>query len=824
MNFKDYFQPYEHYFWQWEDDAEVVAIPNSSTIAYREFLIEIMSKLADQGLPPFGSLLLAVIAVNKRFSDLTVIYDIILERTDQLLKDRESVTNANTDLLRKRRLKIINESMSFLKKLSIAAQMISKEKQDARPQKIMLLQTIFQDSHHLVAKEYAKEILSFYSGNVNFQKYLPPSLHFNINVFNRDFSTISLLHEKFPDVDAILKKMADVPDLAQEAPKLDDKPFQVPTKKDFVEELIEEEETFEVGALIRHIWAGLTIPLHNTMPSQQPLGGVSDLTNKGDFDKLLISEFANEDLVFLLRLANNEALYLHREIPPMPNQLQRIMLMDASLKNWGTPKTIAFALLLAIARHPKTDISCLAYLVGKKYTPILFDTREQVIESQSWLSDALVATEGLRLFFKENKNHQNQEIIWIGAQESMETPAFQQTMEEFKNQFSYWLLTDAGGNIEVYKRQHQSKKHIQHILLPLEKLWHKEKKKTPPKEQNEPPLINEFPILFPVPHEVKRMLINNLEEKFVITNEYKLMFVSDMKKGLEMKYQSASASEYAIGKTNEGDDMLLMYQKNKCVFRIVNLTKNETALNAFSDWESKKFGNSFIFHSGSFFYCTNQESYIINSTNNQVNVKPFKSDASEYERVSYEEYSKKLVLMQKQQEVRLQELKKNFLPPPSSAILKNIDKIFVNDTFNLVFNTHTLIKNKNGVIKLGKTNLLTKRYEAVPNATKSEFTFPNGSSVILNRSGMIVLKSIVITHKEIDVNHIDGQMQEIYVFIPSVLDSSLGVGATGAGEEFAGNEFYYLAPPKGKLNIIKTDLFWQKYITTFIDEIIQYKE
>ena len=42
-------------------------------------------------------------------------------------------------------------------------------------------------------------------------------------------------------------------------------------------------------------------------PDELPLGGVSDITNRGDWDKLLLSELAHDDLTLTARLANNVA-------------------------------------------------------------------------------------------------------------------------------------------------------------------------------------------------------------------------------------------------------------------------------------------------------------------------------------------------------------------------------------------------------------------------------------------------------------------------------------------------------------------------------------
>jgi hypothetical protein len=75
-----YFQSYSNYFWQWEELHSVISIPGESTIAYTDYAAEVIKQLAPQGLPPFGSLLLAIVATNPRakFS---------LDEVDRILKD-----------------------------------------------------------------------------------------------------------------------------------------------------------------------------------------------------------------------------------------------------------------------------------------------------------------------------------------------------------------------------------------------------------------------------------------------------------------------------------------------------------------------------------------------------------------------------------------------------------------------------------------------------------------------------------------------------------------------------------------------------------------
>lgn len=69
MNLGDYFQAYTNYFWQWEENANVVVIKDGSTIGYRAHIALLINSIAPQGLPPFGSFLLVLAATNSTLDD-----------------------------------------------------------------------------------------------------------------------------------------------------------------------------------------------------------------------------------------------------------------------------------------------------------------------------------------------------------------------------------------------------------------------------------------------------------------------------------------------------------------------------------------------------------------------------------------------------------------------------------------------------------------------------------------------------------------------------------------------------------------------------------
>ncbi len=108
----------------------------------------------------------------------------------------------------------------------------------------------------------------------------------DVNIYE-EFRCIALLLRKFPDTQTLIDKLAGIPEI-EETVLEEEEEASVPG--DFIESLMDHPTTFPVGALIRSLWSGMSFPIHHSLPSAQPTGGFSDLSNKGDLDKLLISE------------------------------------------------------------------------------------------------------------------------------------------------------------------------------------------------------------------------------------------------------------------------------------------------------------------------------------------------------------------------------------------------------------------------------------------------------------------------------------------------------------------------------------------------------
>jgi len=462
LGLSTYAQSYKDYFWQWEEGDKLLTIPNGNTIAYREYIFDIMQLLYQQGIPPFGSLLLAIIGTNPQGdSDLSQI-----EKKIKTYYEKEIILNQHNS-------KLVSGAFSFLYKLNKLPQKYKEGKK-----RILVFQVIFESCHNRMSIKRGESILH------SFKSRKLPEVNFNKDFFNsvvlqKDLRPLELLDEKFGTTDSIIEKIAALPKIGE--------PIEV-QGKDFVQELIDNDKTFYIGALIRNIWSGLNIPLHSNIPSQQPLGGVSDISNKGDFDKLLITEFANESLVFLSRLANNEALYLNREIPPQADIQKRTVLIDISIRNWGTPKILAYAVLLALATHPKSKVDYTGYAVGNHYYPVSYDSVDTIIDALSNVDGCLNAYNGLSEYFAENNDSGN-EVVFITTHDALKYPQMQLLLNNNRQNIDYIIYTGTDGKIEMFRQLKNSRKHLQTIHLPLEKLW---KRNKPVAEDNKNVYFKDF--------------------------------------------------------------------------------------------------------------------------------------------------------------------------------------------------------------------------------------------------------------------------------------------------------------------------------------------
>jgi hypothetical protein len=795
MDVKDYFQSYEHYFWEWTTDEDVpddtgynennlISIPNVGVIAYRLYAIEILEELQEQGFPPFGSFLLILYAIQDGYLNMDGVYYHLKRQNGKPFGKDISVND-------------VELAISFLRNLNNLENLLKRGQNKAN-----LLTTILKDCHHKISSVNSKLIIKKFERNPNVIGESANKILLTDNVVNRDIKTLALLHNRFPTTESIVNAMKGIVDI----PELEDEVVQeettVETDKDFIQELIEEPKTFQVGSLIKRIWSGLKIPMRHLSPGEQPIGGISDMTNKGELHRMLLSEFANEDEVFMNRVANNEALYIQREIPPEENIFERIILIDTSLKNWGTPKILAFASAIAVIKHPKAHSECKVFALGQTNIQISLDKVDEVIENLNQISPVLEVSQALEKFFDEEHTEKDLEVFFITHQENVANQKLQKVIHENRDRLKFLVTTSSDGELNFYKHHKGTRKHIQKIVLPLQELW-----ANPPKQkiknENNGSVIKtlvpkNYPLLFPTPKDrictflyegefyilsnKKQLLKTYLSDNYYNKNIYQN---SNIQRGCEVIIENISIKprgQFALAKNKNGNYVLAQYQRDKRLLSKINLnTKEYSELNVTGqdiplDYCLIYFNKSFYLHE--------ENSPIIFKINIEGNLS--------IEQVKNED---EIYRNDIKTETEIDRLRNS-----GTKILNNFTKIGINNVNEFIISNLALEFHSENVYKLGK-NL--QEIEILASQNKNKFTFEDGSEVITDNRGMLTFMS---SNKNIPT-----------FYMPS---THYGYLALATEKEFGGSEYYL--PKESKLKVREMDEMYSDYMDAFIKHILEY--
>ena len=427
MTFFEYFQSYRGYFWQWEeDDANfILATSDNQSIAYDATVFEVFEGLSTVGAPPFGSLVMALMATDESPTRF-------LDYLEEALSEMEAQSGHAKNLIF-----YADKAMKLLHNFAA----LPREYKTGDKRNLMFA-TVFRKSHNGLKAKKVALFSKLFKDNDEILYHCLDQVTYSQSNFTKDVKALALLSDEFPTTKSSLDAMLGAPieeyggALQQKIPKLkdSDNPFEL------VEKLIEGNETFYMGSLIKRLWSGLNINMRHRSPSEQPLDGVSDITNKGEVSRLLLSEFAHDDDVFMQRIANHEALYILREVPPESNQLDRIFLLDSSIKCWGNVRTINLAIAFAIAKHPKTDIHSKVYALSNTYQEIFLDDIHQIIKGMNVLSPNLDCTLGLESYLEE-QHQKNQEIFFITSEYQLQNAEIQNILKNANDKIGYVIFT-----------------------------------------------------------------------------------------------------------------------------------------------------------------------------------------------------------------------------------------------------------------------------------------------------------------------------------------------------------------------------------------------
>ncbi|WP_267404110.1 MULTISPECIES: hypothetical protein [unclassified Chryseobacterium] len=794
MDINQYFQSYENYFWEWTTDEDVpdesgyhennlISIPNIGPIAYRAYVIEVL-KMLKVGFPSFGSLLLTLYATQDGYIN----FNDALAPTKNFYGDGDAVKG------------IVNITVDFLERVKSLDKVYKKGQN-----RITLLQTLFGSVYLRLSSGNSELILGRYRkrphkiGESAVKKYATPNFVYNdLRIFER-------LNQIFPTTQSIIDALqGKIDDLELEDEIAEDEATVESAGNDFIQELIEEPKTFQVGSLIKRIWSGLKIPMKHLSPGEQPIGGVSDMTNKGELHRMLLSEFANEDEVFMSRIANNEALYIQREIPPEENIFERIILIDTSLKNWGMPKVLSFASTIAIIKHPKAHTECKVFALGKNITPMSLDKVEEVVENLNQVSGLLDVSPALDEFFSKKHSEKDLEVFFVTNEENLANPNLQKVIHENRDRLKFIVTTSANGELNFYKHHNGARKHIQKIMLPLQELWANPPKKKAVQNNNaqksgsKTPIPLNYPVLFPTPksrittflYEGEFYILSNKKQllrTYLSDNYYnKNIYVSSrIHRGSEVLVENISIKpkgQFALAKDKQGNYIICQYQPDKKLLSKLNVITGEysdlnvTGQNIPLNFNLIYFNRNFYLHEDGF-----PKIFKIN-IDGKISIEQVENN---------EEISRRFIR-------NTAELAR--LHNGGENILSNFGIIGINEAQELVVSKLALSRRFDNVYNFNK-NLMD--LDVIASQNKNKYTFGDGSEIITDTRGMLTFKS---SNKHIPT-----------FYIPS---TQYGYLALATGKDFGGSEYYL--PKNTQLKIKEMDEMYTDYMKNFIKHILDY--
>ena len=409
-----YALPPDFYFWKWSDDGTTMESFDDLTLAFRQEMLAILQSLADQGgIPPLGSLLL----VNSACAD----------KTADAIEDLEVLVNHHQDLDSESTLKLI-EAISY------ALQTISSLPSDLRSgtkAKAILCHTIFSRNTWAREGEGARLIVEDLIAE-------PPAnwakMESSQNVAQRLLRDSSTVIKAVAGLDAqeleqLIRTGIEFPELSPSQFD-EDATAETEESRSLLEQLENsDQENRALANIARQVIGLIALPLPASQDDELPIGGVADIVNRGNPDRLLTSELAWGDTILASRLAQNEALYYHRETPPQNAASQRVILMDHGLRYWGLLRLFSLATHLGLKCHTSTSahLEITSYIsTPESYQDFNLDSTLEVRAALAKLPVHLSFTPAL-LALAENLGNEDSDrpisdVFLISSHETAEDP------------------------------------------------------------------------------------------------------------------------------------------------------------------------------------------------------------------------------------------------------------------------------------------------------------------------------------------------------------------------------------------------------------------
>lgn len=789
-NTKNYFQAPWNYFWQWAENGEFIEWKNGITICHRNELVLLLKEVEIPASAPFGTILLLLSASMDSFREA--------EMAGILLGSFKGLPKMQGDPDDEMIEQYVRDAMSFLF-------MVSKLPEDLRSRKhcARLLQEVFISQNFVMKGASLREAADELSSGRIDHLILQPGYSKTRATYSIDLNPLLKAGKLFTTPGSLeLRLRAGVYQLPE--------PIKIDLPEialgDLFDQLANDPKTASLVRLAKHIVAALKIPMHSQGSGDQSYGGISDITNRGNYDKLLLSELAHDDLLLMARLVNNEALYFRREEPPHNPKRQRTILLDSTLKMWGMPRIFALAAALACAKNSKHGELIEAYVLGgAKYIETGLDSKEEIIKTLETLDHAMHCGDALQSIVKEMPASEQNEYILITSEESIKTPSFQRSFSTVKDSLSYLLFVSRTGKLEFFSCVNGRTKLLSTANFDLEKIlfFSDEKKYIRQKVNDDLPLFMQrdtAPLYYPI------VRVNTSYQKCYSTKDMgtimvnetnRVLFRGDEYKGVRELLNYVEDGTYSFGFGSNNLAFLMVQKQLPQELRVYSFDLKDGYLIK-SEHIEDFYVSKVIFDNDSFLIQRRGNNYY---RFNCVSWEMSDSTTAEF------------MNLIKREESPARASSNIFYRLSTDNILTKFSHVFIDHSNRICFGNYHISQTDKDVIKLASVTVKERSlhiaapyendYRPLPNKRIRfrKFVWDDGSEAVLDTRGFLHLKSS------------DTSIPEFTIAL--VVNKST---ACWSSDGFISGSGYFYEPTMGA--VISAEQFYKNYFTPFINRIL----
>lgn len=455
---RSYLSPTHETFWHWKDNGEVVAWKDGKTIAFRAEIHQILRRLAPRGLPRFGAVILLLAATRDSWQEAATEPGIL----SAILSNGDSY-----DLVRS---EVLADVLGGLDKVS----MLETDLRTDPDAKEVMVELVFEGLQERGSLETANQVVDILGQGLGEEVLFRQDGRQTLDTGARELQQeLKNLQQGIHRVQADVLKSRIETGLDNIPGPIDLDLTLAERVRTLLAAIRNDDELCGLANLAFELMAAVTLPRKVSAPDEMPMGGISDISNRGPLDRLLLSELAHDDLTLAVRVAVNEALYLRREPPPKTPSQQRAILLEAGLRSWGVPRVFATAVALALAASVDKNNDVVAYRAkGCNAEPVDLTTRTGLLSHLEALEPELHPGSALTAFKNQMLSVENaSEPVLVTTEDVLADTEFQLAMT--KDQISPILIATVTreGRFRLLERTVRGTRLLREANLELDELF-----------------------------------------------------------------------------------------------------------------------------------------------------------------------------------------------------------------------------------------------------------------------------------------------------------------------------------------------------------------